>query len=416
MLYVDESAARRVDTWVDIWKCLCYNPFIEVDKNERKVDIMARVSVEKNISYDDVKKLYYVYMDYGKDENGKRIRNTKTFQSKSEAKIALKEFEADKTKGTLVIPKTTNIKEWLEYWMNNIVKPNRQQATIYGYQQMIDNHILPALGSISIQQLKPKQIQQYYTMLMTEKGLSPNSARKHHDLLKTAFKLAVKQDILISNPVEKVDPPKIIRKEIRYYKPDELIRLFELVKGDRLETVVKLAGYLGLRREEICGLKWDRIDLNNRLIHINSARTAAGSQIIEKCTKNESSNRTLYIQDELFEILKQEKTRQDKNKEFFGKEYIDEGYVVVQDNGKPYRPNRISEIFTKFIKDKDMPQITLHGLRHTFASIANSANATVFDISKALGHSTSATTAKIYMHMLDKTHEETLKKVAGKLK
>lgn len=376
---------------------------------------MARVSVEKNISYDNVKKLYYVNMDYGKDENGKRIKKTKTFQSKAEAKTALKEFEADKIKGTLVIPRTTTLKEWLEYWMNNIVKPNCEQATIYGYQQMIDNHIVPALGQTPIQQLKPKQLQQYYTMLMNEKKLSSNSARKHHDLLNTALKLAVKQDILLNNPVEKVDPPKIIRKEVRCYKPDELNKLYDLVKGDRLEIVAKLAGYLGLRREEICGLKWDSIDFDSRLTRINSARTAAGGQIIEKSTKNDSSNRTLYIQVELLEVLKQEKIRQRENKELFGNEYIDEGFVVVQDNGKPYRPNRISEIFTKFIKDKGMPQITLHGLRHTFASIANSANATAFDIGKALGHSATATTTKIYMHMFDKTNEDTMKKVADKL-
>ena len=377
---------------------------------------MARISVEKNISYDNIKKLYYVNMDYGKDESGKRIKKTKTFQNKSDAKSALKEFEADKVKGILVIPRDTTLKEWLEYWMNDIVKPNCQQATVYGYQQIIDNHIIPALGKAPIQQLKPKQIQQYYTMLMTDKELSSNSVRKHHDLLNTALKLAVKQDILLHNPIDKVDPPKVIRKEVNCYNPDELTKLFELVKGDRLEIVVKLAGYLGLRREEICGLKWESIDFEKRIIRINAARTAAGSQIIEKSTKNDSSNRTLYIQDELLEILKLEKEKQDENKELFGIEYINEGFVVVQDNGKPYRPNRISEIFTKFIKDKGMPQITLHGLRHTFASIANSANATAFDIGKALGHSTTATTTKIYMHMFDKTNEDTMKKVADKLK
>jgi len=368
---------------------------------------MARISVEKNISYDANKKLYYVCMNYGKDENGKLIKKYKTFIKKSEAREALKKFEADKTKGILVIPKDTTLKEWLEYWINDIIKPNCEQATIYFYQLIIDNHIVPALGSFPIQQLKPKQIQQYYTMLINDKKLSSNTVRKHHDLLNTALKLAVRQDVLLRNPIDKVDSPKITRKEVSCYNPEQLTKLYELVKGDRLEIVVKLAGYLGLRREEICGLKWESIDFDKRIIRINSARTSVGTQIIEKSTKNESSKRTLYIQDELLEILNQEKEKQEENKALLGKEYIDSGFVVVQNNGLPYRPNRISEIFTKFILDNDMPKITLHGLRHTFASIANG---------KALGHSTTATTTKIYMHMFDKTNEDTLKKVAEKLK
>lgn len=377
---------------------------------------MARKVIETNISYDDTKKLYYVNMDYGKDGTGKRKKQTKTFSKKSEARAALKAFEADKTKGTLVIPKETTLKEWLEYWMNDIVKPNCEESTIYYNSQIIDNHIVPALGEIPIQQLKPKQIQQYYTLLINEKGLSSNTARKHHTLLKTALKLAVKQDLLLRNPIDKVEPPKLVRKEVSCYNPEEFKKLCDLIKGNRLEIVVKLAGFLGLRREEICGLKWENINFDNRLIHICEARTAAGSQIIEKNTKTESSNRLLYIPDELLTVLQQAREKQDINKKYFGEQYIDDGYVVVQDNGKPYRPNRISELFTKFVKDNGLPKLVLHGLRHTFASIANSANVTAFDIGKALGHSTPATTTKVYMHMFDKSNEDTLKKVASQVK
>lgn len=377
---------------------------------------MPRKSVEKNILYDQDKKLYYIYMDYGKDENGKRIRKTRTFSKKADARAGLKEFEADKTKGTLVIPKNTTLKHWLEYWINDIVRSNCEQATIYSYKQIIDNHIVPALGEVLIQQLKPKQLQQYYTMLINEKGLSSNTARKHHDLLNTSLRLAVKQDVLLYNPIDKVEPPKHTTKEISFYKPHEFNELCERVKGDRLEIIVYLAGYAGLRREEICGLKWECVDFKNKTIQISSARTAAGSQIIKKSTKNKSSYRLLNFQDELLEVLVKEKARQSENREFFGKEYIGNDYVVVMDNGKPYRPNRISEIFTKFIKDNRMPKITLHGLRHTFASLANSANITAYDIGKAMGHSTTATTTKIYMHQFDEANENIMSKVADKIK
>lgn len=377
---------------------------------------MARKKVEKNISRDDEKNLYYVNMDYGKDESGKRNKSTKTFKTLPEARKALKEFEADKTKGTLITPKKTTLDEWLSCWMNDIVKPNREQTTAYGYQQIIDNHISPELGKIPVQELKPIQIQQYYAKMQNEKGLKASTVRKHHDLLNEVLKLAVKQDLILRNPVDRVEAPKVKAKETKYYTPEQLIKLLALVEGNRLEIVVKLGAYTGLRRSEICGLKWADIDFERRVMTISAARTMAGSKIIDKGTKSDSSTRKLKIVDELFEALKKEKAKQDDNRAFFKTNYIESEFVVVRENGKPYRPNYLSEMFTKLIEQNDLPKIVLHGLRHTFASLANCSDATLYDISKALGHSTPSITAKIYTHTFQQANEETMKKVADSLK
>lgn len=374
---------------------------------------MARKIVEKNISYDSGKNLYYVNMDYGKDENGKRVKTQKTFHTKSEAKTALKEFEADKTKKQLVIPKKTTLEEWLTYWMDNVVKPNRQPTTYYYYKSMIDKYTVPLLGSISIQDLKPIQIQKYYTRLKTEHQLSSNTIRKHHDMLHLVLGVAVKQEMLLQNPVDKVEVPQKQNHEAKFYTLESLTKLYQLIENTNLEIPVKLAAMLGLRREELCGLKWQNIDFENRKIRICEARTIAGTEIIDKDTKNQSSNRTLAMSDDMVNLLAKEKAKQEKDRKFFGDHYEDSGYVVVRDDGKPYRPNYLSECFSKLIKDNDLPKITLHGLRHTFASVANSQGVTLFEIGKVLGHSTPSTTGKIYTHMFDDTHQDTLDKVAN---
>ena len=370
---------------------------------------MARTTVEKNISYDSGKKLYYVNMDYGKDENGKRVKKTKTYKTKSEAKAALKEFEADKTKGQLVIPKKTTLKEWLDYWMENIVKPNKQLTTYHYYKSMIDKYTIPLLGSIPIQGLKPIQIQKYYTQL---KKLSPNTIRKHHDMLHLALGIAVKQEQILQNPVDKVEPPKKHRKEAKFYNIEELKKLYQLVKDTDLEVTVKLAGGLGLRREEVCGLRWKNVDFENKKVRICEARTIAGTDIIDKDTKNQSSNRTLSIPKDIVELLWAEKTKQDKNKEYLGDLYEDSGYVVVRENGKPYRPNYLPIKLKKLIEANGLPPLPIHGLRHTFASVANAQGIPLFEIGKVLGHSTPSTTGMIYTHMFDDTHQATLEKVA----
>lgn len=108
--------------------------------------------------------------------------------------------------------------------------------------------------------------------------------------------------------------------------------------------------------------------------------------------------------------------KQDDLKAFYQNDYIETGLIVVWDNGKPYRPNYISELFTKFIVDHNLPQVTLHGLRHTFAAIANLLGVPLFDIGKALGHSTPSTTGRIYTHLIDKTQREAFQRIADHLK
>jgi len=111
--------------------------------------------------------------------------------------------------------------------------------------------------------------------------------------------------------------------------------------------------------------------------------------------------------------LRKEQSKQEKYKDFFGDLYDTGDYVIVNEQGKPIRPNYVSELFKVFIKENDLPPITLHGLRHSFASIANAKGVTLYDIGKALGHSTPSTTGKIYTHLLDQNHQELLKKMWG---
>ena len=183
-----------------------------------------------------------------------------------------------------------------------------------------------------------------------------------------------------------------------------------------LHLAVKLAGSLGLRREEICGLKWESVDFQRRVVHIKEARTAYGATVVQKETKNRSSMRTLFMPDELYELLRREKARQEQERAIRGGDYAASGHVVLDREGLPYSPNALSLAFTRFVRRNNLPRLTFHGLRHTFATIASCQGASLFDIGKALGHSTPSTTGRIYTHLVDRTHEETLLLVSAALK
>ena len=378
--------------------------------------VMARKKVETNISYDEVRNIYYVCMDFGQDETGRRVKKYKTYPSLAQARRGLRDFQAERDSHQQVSPRTITLDQWLDYWMSEVIIPNRAETTVYGYRKIIENHLSEALGGIRLQALSPQHLQQYYTMLMRDKGLSANTVRRHHDLLSCSLHFALRQDMIVRCPTERVEPPRVIPKEARFYSPENLKRLYALSEGHWLEIIVKLAGSLGLRREEICGLRWDSVDFNLRKIHIKAARTAAGANIVLKETKNRSSNRVLHLNDDLLRLLKRERARQAQNRLALGEAWPDTGLVAVDDQGVPYSPNAVSLAFTRFIRKNGLPKITLHGLRHTFATVASAQGATLFDIGKALGHSTPATTGRIYTHLLDQNHTATLDRVAAALK
>ncbi|MDL2248745.1 tyrosine-type recombinase/integrase [Tyzzerella sp. OttesenSCG-928-J15] len=375
---------------------------------------MARKVVVKNIWYDDVRKTHYVSFEYGKDENGKRVKTTKTYKSLREAKKALSDFEADKIKNNIVIPTKLTLKDWLEYWLNDIKGIRCGETTLYGYKNIINKHINPTIGNVQLQAVTPSVINSYIRQMKT-KGLTDNTIRKHYALLKDALKHAVNEDKILKNPLDKVEPLKEVKNERDYYNLEQLKKLLEVVDGDRMEIVVKLAGMLGMRREELAALKWKNIDLENKTIAIVEARTQAGKHIIEKDTKNASSYRTLHMPNDIAELLTKIKAAQEENKRLLGSGYTDGGYVICWEDGTPYKPNYLSDILTKIVRENNLDYITLHGLRHTFSSISNDLGVSMFEISKTLGHSTVATTSKIYTHMFDPIHKSAIDTVSGAL-
>ena len=376
---------------------------------------MARKTVERNISYDDQRKLYYVSMDLGKDQAGRRIKRYQTYRTLYAARMGLRNFLTHREEELRPPRHELTLADWRESWMDNIVRPTRAETTVYGYQKIIDNHLVPALGDIPLLKLTPMDIQQYYIQVQQNASLSSNTLRRHHDLLSSSLRSAVRQDKLLLSPMDRVEPPRAKQKEASYYRPEELKQLYTLLEGHPLELCAKLAGSLGMRREEICGLKWECIDYQRQLLSIREARTAFGATIVQKETKTRSSVRTLYMPDDVVRLLRAEQERQI---ELFRTGRLSEPsqFVVLDHKGWPYSPNALSLAFTRFVKKNGLPRVTLHGLRHSFATVASFQGVPLFDIGKALGHATPATTGKIYTHLVDHTHEETLMKVSDALK
>ena len=366
---------------------------------------MSRKTITKNIAYDSQRNTFYVTLYTPATAEQGRKRTTRCYPTLEQAKAALDRHTATRELGKDPLERNPTVGQWLHYWLEEMIRPSREATTVHGYRMIVRNHLGPELGHIPLRSLTGTQIQTYLNELQ-EGGLCANTVRKHYCLLHHALKQACRQGLVSSNAAEQATPPASSHPTHHFYDCESMQRLFRAVEGTPMEAVVKLAGYLGLRRGEICGLKWKHVDRQKKIITIIETRTAVNGQAIDKGTKNSASIRKLgYSGNADLEALLEhlwQKRRRDMQE--WGHLYESRDFVVCHDGGKPYQPDYLSRKFHEMLVDAGLPHVTLHGLRHSFASIAHSRNVSLYGISKALGHSSTATTTQIYMHLFDDTH------------
>lgn len=366
---------------------------------------MSRKTIQPNIAYDTERRSYYVTIRHPATANAPARRTVRCYPTLEQAIQAL-----DRQGGMALLTHGEDLEkltlgQWLTYWLEQIIMPSRSASTVHGYCMIIRNHLSPALGTVPLVKLTSAQIQLYLNRMQAE-GLCANTVRKHYMLLHNALQHALHQDLVTRNVSEHVTPPSLSDPTHHFYDSETMARLFEILAGTTMEPVVKLAGYLGLRRAEICGLKWNHVDREQKVITIAEARTTVNGRPVNKSTKNRSSIRRLGYAGiaDMEELMERLWRQRQEEMERLGDAYLDVGYVICHNGGRPYQADYLSNRLQLVLSKTELPYVTLHGLRHSFASIANSQNVPLFGISRALGHSTTNTTSRIYMHLFDDTH------------
>ena len=357
---------------------------------------MARKNIQKNLSYDTERRLYYAVFQ----RDGRR--RTRTYSTLAEAEAAL---EKQREERQCLPGRNCTLGQWLTFWLEEVAARDRAVSTLYAYRNMARCHLLPALGEVPLRELTPYQVQNYLFERM-ERGLSPNTVIKHYVLLTTALGLAVRLEVLDRSPLDRVTPPKRQESHYRFYSPEQLQMLFSAAEGTMLELPVKLAAYLGLRRSEICGLRWQDVDLEAGLLSVREVRTEVGGEVVLKEPKTRSSVRRLGIAGlrDLREVLARARERRPSADP--------RAWVVLREDGRAPDPDQLTRDLRRLVRRRGLPPISLHGLRHSFASVANSQGVPMFDISRTLGHSSLAVTSNIYTHLFDSTESGALAAVA----
>lgn len=198
----------------------------------------------------------------GRDAAGKRLYFNKTIHgTKKDAQKYLTASLRDKDLGIFVEPASMPLAEYLAKWLETAAKPRLAEPTFDGYEFLLNRHIKPTLGSKKLCDVRPLDVQKVYSQ-MSDGGLSPRTVRYTHAVLSSAFKQAVKWNLIARNPCEAVELPRIARNEMQAFSPVQAQTFLAAAKDDKHGIVFAFALATGMRPEEYLGLKWSDVDLN----------------------------------------------------------------------------------------------------------------------------------------------------------
>jgi len=336
---------------------------------------------------------------------GKAVRHHETVNgTKTEAMRRMRELESGLDKGVPIPVGKLTLTEHLHNWLEGYARTACSPRTVDGYESIVENHLVPALGHIQLRQLQPQAIQTYYGKACEK--LSGRSVKHHHRVLTQSLKYAVRLDILGRNPADLVTAPSSRKKVMRTLTPSEVEVLLEAASSSQFYPVIYTAVSTGLRQAELLGLRWRDLDLD--LMGISVSRTLYKRRGV--CTfkepKTSGSSRRVAMTPKLALFLKEYRAERESLYWQLGVALTLDDLVFANHEGKPIDPSYLTHTFARVVSQLGLGRVRFHDLRHTFASLALLRGAKPKVISEALGHASVAFTMDTYSHIISGMQED----------
>ena len=374
----------------------------------------------------------YQYREDGKRKTKRFQRkvDAKTFIDKQASPISAYPTPTHTPTMTFTPNSVTTVESWMKTWLETYARPSIKLSTYVCYEQYIRGHINPLLGDRPMNSLKPMDLQNFFNDRAVrghqkeEKGLSPKTLTNLRNMMHISFEQAVREGLLSRNLIEDVRLPKMPKREMRVLSRKEQERLIvsaQLAPEPSAFGVV-FAMFTGLRLGEICALKWKNVDIEKRVVYVDSTRKrlpnfddsigTATSVVDLAAPKTEASIRAVPLMRRLYgDIAKYKELQAQITKEYPG--YNTGGYVFCQENGRPYEPDTFVALFQRCVKRAAIPCANFHCLRHTFATRSLEQGMDVATLAKMMGHSNPLVTLQKYAHALPDHQQESIEKLDG---
>jgi integrase len=316
-------------------------------------------------------------------------RRTKSSKVKQVVKDWLLENRNQLRQGILPADDTVTVAEFLNNYMENIGKQMLRPTTQKMYNSYIRVHINPVIGRVKLKDLRPDHLQTLYRQKLTE-GLSKRTVQIIHGIIRRVLNQAVSWQLIPRNVSLLVRAPRPEKVAAAFYTKQQLNILLNAVKGQKYELIYLLLVFGGFREGEVLGIHASDCDMENRLINVrHQVVTVKGGMIISE-PKTKSSRRAVTLPAIAFNALKAHL------EQLQGKP----GLIFTTSTGRPISPRNFIRHFKKTIKEAGLPDLTVHGIRHSHASLLLSAGEHPKLVQERLGHSSITLTLDTYSHVI----------------
>ena len=361
---------------------------------------------------------WYAVLSVRDPQTGKRkVRfiSLPNANGKRDAQQALARIVTEINSGTYAEPDKTTLAQFLERWLAHI-KTQVTPRTYGGYAQRVRNNIIPALGATRLIKLLPEQISEAYSKALAsgrcdgKGGLSPQTVKHIHVVLKQALAQACVWRAISHNPADLVKPPKLDRGEMQTVNTDQTAAMIEAARGTPIFIPILLGVLCGMRRGEICALRWRSIDLDAGQLSVVASTEQGRGGMREKEPKS-GKGRLIALPPMLVAELRRHRMQQAEWLLRLGVRLTDDHYVCLREDGESVWPSSLTRAFRTFMRRHKLPQIRFHDLRHSHATHLLAANVHPKIAQERLGHSNVSITLNTYSHVVPGMQQEAAAKV-----
>ena len=363
-----------------------------------------------------------IILDQRDPATGKRKRKWHSFAgTKREAQVECSRLITAMKGGTYQEPNKITLGDFLSRWVDHIqsqVSPKSHER----YAGIVNQNLKPALGAVQLTKLKPAQISEGYSKALVsgrrddkEGGLSPRTVGHMHRVLKQALGQAVRWELLTRNPADAVDPPKVDWKPMQTYDLPQTADLIDAVRSTPIFVPALLAVLCGLRRGEICALRWRNVDLAAGQLSVVESLEQTKAGLRFKSPKS-GKGRTVALSETVVEELRAHRVKRAQELLRLGVGLSDDDLVIAHADGSIVQPIYVSQQWARLIAKTSLARLRFHDLRHAHAThlLANGVHPKV--ASERLGHSKVGITLDLYSHVIPGMQEDAVATVDAALK
>lgn len=291
----------------------------------------------------------------------------------------------------------------LDKWLEECERLDLSPTTLRTYRSQIEKTIRPRLGTVPLTRLTPKHLDDLYAAMKAQ-GRTAKTIRNHHAILSSALHQAERWGWVRSNPADLAKPPTVTPRRVKAPSVDVVRSVIEEAetRDPRLATMMMLGALTGMRRGELCALRWTDIDLDRGQIEVSRSVVVVEKGVAEKGTKTDRS-RTIALDEVGVALLAQHGARAAAWAQEAEAEVPADAFVFSPelDGSIPYRPDTVTSLFIRVRDHVGAPDVRLHDLRHFTATQLIAANIDIRTVAERLGHSDPSMTLRVYSHVLE---------------